>query len=207
MAIQEFVNGKLRTLTATQIKNRIMDNLGLDPADPADVRAYQRQYDQFRNRVRNYEQTIGSDRGEISAIDEFYRTTRRKAQGYNLTAQEQAILATPSSSPASFARTLGRGRRGYEAAQTRGIEQLTGVTADGEIAGAGVFRNLLEKSPTAAAEFKNFIEEAKAEGRTPSAAEVKEFLTQQSRDLKARKSAEYALHRAKYKSYRNVKSD
>lgn len=93
---------------------------------------YNRRYDVFRNRARNYEAAIGAERGSINVGDLLYRDVRRRAmaQRYGEQYRPSALYEAVSSAPASSTgRRISKAgiARISRAEQIRGVRQFSGI--------------------------------------------------------------------------------
>lgn len=205
--LREDGNGELRRLTNAEIKNQIQQYTGWSDLE------YQREYAKFRNRLRNYEETIGQQRA-TPANEQLYRILQQRAETGTISGRNQAILNFSSASTRHFRERV---KQGYitQVQQNLAIESLVNAS----------FAGLLEKSETTRREFDkwlNEVVEVKTE-RDPktgdlirievlrsskvTAAEINKFLRQQAKDLHARQAREYRANKARYASRRYVGSD
>ena len=94
MAIIRYKTGEI--LTPKQVKAEIQAIKGWTTAQ------YQREYDKFRNKVRNYETLSGVEKGKYKVQDLFYEKTKsekRYGANYKPSGLLAAITRTSSSSP------------------------------------------------------------------------------------------------------------
>lgn len=97
--------GDYKELSDKQIKEYIMQSLGLDINDPDDNKEYRRQYDVIRKRVKNYNTLVSSTK-PVKANEVFYRIQQRKLAGKELTLQQENILSTSSINTGTYAKRL-----------------------------------------------------------------------------------------------------
>lgn len=193
--------GRWINLTDRELKAAVIEIKGWSSAQ------YQREYDKYRNRVRNYEKIVGAERGTIKANEEFYRTIKNEAGGYALTAQQQLIKSFSSTSTGSFdplnlkAQSVAQVGLTGEAivASKDGKAQITGYTG-------GVFSGLLSKSDYAAEAYQKHLARAKAQGRTLTADDINKFLGKIAKRLHTLQDRELARDRAAYSDGKQVGS-
>lgn len=205
MAVQKRIDGKLTTLSDRQIKAEVQRLTGWTNTE------YNKQYDVYRNKVRNYERTIGAEKGSIKANEEFYRTIRKESDGYPLTPQQEAIKTFTSASTSSYSKMLNLGGKGAQRAEASALISLTGETViggvdpDGVIIPAGyeggTFSGLLSKSAKTREAWEKYVKSRK----TPITAEqANKFLSNQAKALHKRQARELERNRALYGNGRTV---
>lgn len=72
---------------------------------------YDKKYDVYRLRVRNFEKETGTQKGSINAAANFHYTIKAQKAGKPLKPQKRAILATPAKSTAKKKPTQKRNKR------------------------------------------------------------------------------------------------
>lgn len=119
MAIIRYKTGEI--LTPKQVKAEIQAIKGWTTAQ------YQREYDKFRNKVRNYETLSGVEKGKYKVQDLFYEKTKaekRYGANYRPSNLLAAINRTSSSSPGRVKR-IGEELTGIsQKAQARELESI-----------------------------------------------------------------------------------
>lgn len=177
MAVQQIINGRSVTLTNKQIKARIIELTGWTPEQ------YNKQYDIFRNRTRNYEKITGLPRGTIAANEELYRIINKDAYAQRAggiptySQRERGILGTTSQ------RTTAK------------ISEAQNFSAKQRI--LNDFSPLLNKSATAAADWGAF----NAANPNATAEETRIFLDEESNKIKTLKEKEIKFNRDFYEYY------
>lgn len=201
------ITGELEQLTDRQIKKEIQDLTGWD------TKQYQKEYDKFRNRIRNYEAVIGSVLKRPN--EEFLRIIRKQETGWELNARQQGILSFTTSGTNTFKKQLQSGKVNY---------RLNEIATNAVI---GEFKGLLEKSQITRTAYENWLDEVIGQeplkdnkGRiikdltnkpimvdilrssrvTPQ--EINKFLSGQAKDLHRRQAAELASNEAYYKTHK-----
>lgn len=189
MAIQGITSGgRIKTLTAKEVKAENMRLLGLSGAEG--TKEYQKIYDRYRLRVRNYEKLIGATKPR-NVAEQLYSELRRESLGMELTAEQQAIRATSSASTGAFGRRVAaeEARSGEE-----GYTRSTTFEAAANALTGGVFAGLIEKSEKT----RNALIEYLNDHPQASPAEINALLKAQAKSLHERQRAAYAANRAVY---------
>ena len=171
--------GEIIRLTNAQIKAEIQLRTGWSTAQ------YQKEYDKLRNKLRNYEATIGQKQPGAVNEELFKIVTNERTTG--LTERQKAIQQFTSATTGNF-------RERVSAGKVSARQQS--IAIDGLIEGS--FRGLLSRSETARQEFEKWKRDKIAKGETVSAREVNKFLGKQAKDLHRRQKAEYEANRAYY---------
>lgn len=190
--------GEIIHLSNAEIKKAIQDQTGWSTAQ------YQKEYDKLRNKLRNYEATIGQKKpGAVN--EELYRIVTRQSTT-DLTERQQAILNFTSASTKGF----------NEKAQSNNIStRLQNIAVDSLIDGS--YRQLLNKSDTTRTAYEKWKNEVvRTEKRIDPATgkletiqitrvedgispkEINKFLGGQAKDLRGRQAREYENNRAYY---------
>lgn len=189
--------GEITRLTNAQIKEKIQDMTGWS------TKQYQKEYDRLRNKLRNYEATIGQKKPGAVNEELFKIITRQQTTG--LTLRQQSILDYSSASTGGF----------REKVQSNRISnRLQNIAIDSLVNGS--FRELINKSETSRREFEKWKNEivVKETIVTPSgkkvirevtraesgvtANEVNKFLSGLAKDLHKRQKREYKNNKAYY---------
>lgn len=189
--------GEITRLSNAQIKEKIQDMTGWS------TKQYQKEYDKLRNKLRNYEATIGQKKP--GAVNEELFKIIMGQQTTGLTQRQQAILDYSSASTALFRET---------AQSNRISDRLQNIAIDSLVDGS--FRELINQSETTRREFEKWKNKVVAKETivTPSgkkvirkvtraesgvtAKEVNEFLSGQAKDLHKRQKREYKNNKAYY---------
>lgn len=198
--------GELRKLNNSEIKTRIKAATGWTETQ------YNREYAQFRNRLRNYEAATGT-RMKDPANERLYRIIEQR-QTTGLNRQNEAILSFSSASTKHF----------REQARAK---QLT--ARQEELARQGIvegqFAGLLEKSQTTRDNYNRWLNSVvRTEKRVDletgeiiktkiyrrdivDAQTIRGYLANQAKQLHNRQRREYNANKARYKNRREVGSD
>lgn len=192
--------GEILQMTDREIKAEVQNITGWD------TKQYQKEYDKFRNRLRNYESTIGAQTPK-RANEEFLRIIRKQSAGRALTAEQNAYLKITSAGTKSYARKVKAGK--VTKAQNRiANAALLGVNQFGDRQltesdimnfTGGRFSNMVQSSPTIKKELREWLndivgyETIRENGQkvdkpiyryeTATPADINKFLSGQAKDL------------------------
>lgn len=171
--------GEIIKLSTSQIKSEIQAATGWTTAQ------YQKEYDKLRNKLRNYEATIGAKTaGKVN--EELYKIiTAERTTG--LTERQKAIKGFTSATTAQFREKAEKGQIS-ERQQDAAIDSLVD----------GTFRALLSKSETTRQAFQEWKKEQIENKVTVTAKAVNKFLGGQAKDLHRRQKDEYEANKEMY---------
>lgn len=192
--------GEILQMTDREIKAEVQNITGWTTSQ------YQKEYDKFRNRLRNYEATIGAKTPK-RPNEEFLRILRKQSSGRELTAEQNAYLKQTSAGTRIYNSQVAAGK--VSRTQTRianaallGVKQFEQrILTDADIMSftGGKFSNMVQASPTIKNELKNWLNEVvstetiKVKGETltkpiyryetAQPKDINDFLSKQAKDL------------------------
>ena len=187
--------GEITRLSNAEIKAQIQAATGWS------TKQYQQEYDKLRNKLRNYEATIGQKKPGAVNEELFKIVTRQQTTG--LTERQQAILSYSSASTAGFKKKVEAGKISA---------RLQNIAIDSLI--DGNFRGLINKSEITRTEFEkwkneivNTVTEIAPDGKKITrnitrveagitAKEINKFLGGQAKELHKRQKRELESNRA-----------
>lgn len=216
MAIKrvDMETGEIISLSDRDIKAEVQELTGWDTAQ------YQREYDKFRNRLRNYEKAIGVRTGR-RANEEFLRIQRKQYSGEELTAEQKAITQFTTAGTRQFLESVQRNRISSKQ-RANAFYGLTGerVLSPDSVSSfsGGKFAGLVQKSETTRTNLLNYlnevvrVEEVKENGQlienpiyryqVATPADINKFLGRQAKELHQRQRREIEANRAYYSNGR-----
>lgn len=197
--------GELRKLSNSEIKAQIKSATGWTETQ------YNREYAQFRNRLRNYEAATGT-RVKDAANERLYRIIEQR-QTTGLNRQNEAILSFSSASTAHFreqARLKQLTARQAELAKQALVEgQFAGLLASSKTTADNYNRwiNKIVKVKRVDPETGEIIRVKVKRGDILDARQIRGYLANQAKELHQRQRREYNTNKARYKNLREVGSD